>query len=248
MSFIPVAGGIAGAAVGAGASTTRFIADVKQDGFQGKDLKNYGVNLILDAASILPIVGTGAKAAKAAKVIKSVGRPLIKALSIAGASAPVITAVQRIANGEKYTSADLAQAIQGLGSGIIAAKSIKDAIGNAKLAQKVAGKAADNANAALNNVKKIKVGSMEKELTTDEIEQFIANNPTKAKAIEAVKKFAPDPTQVKRTEAVEFLEKMGVEFKEGKSKFDIKAWKKGFRTKGDTQAIFNKPKEQQASS
>lgn len=38
LSFVPGAGNIVGAATGAVASTTRFAADIKQDGFQGKDL------------------------------------------------------------------------------------------------------------------------------------------------------------------------------------------------------------------
>ena len=38
LSFVPGAGNIVGAATGAAASTTRFAADIKQDGFQGKDL------------------------------------------------------------------------------------------------------------------------------------------------------------------------------------------------------------------
>lgn len=38
LSFVPVAGGVIGATTGAAASTTRFAADIKQDGFQSKDL------------------------------------------------------------------------------------------------------------------------------------------------------------------------------------------------------------------
>ena len=37
LSFIPVAGNIAGAATGAAASVSRFIGDVRQDGMQGSD-------------------------------------------------------------------------------------------------------------------------------------------------------------------------------------------------------------------
>jgi len=243
LSFVPGAGNIAGAATGAASSTTRFAADIKQDGFQGKDLLNYAGNLVLDAATLIPVIGTGAKAAKAAKIIKSVGKPLIKVLSLAGASAPVITAVTKIANGEKYTSADLAQAIQGIGSGIIATKSIKDSIGNAKLAQKIAGKSVDAANASLNTARTASAGGFKMERTPAQLEAFVKSNPTEAKALESVKAFAKnEKIDLSDADAKKILTDLGIQFDKGKIHVNLKAgFKKGFHTRGETTTSFEAP-------
>lgn len=249
LSFVPGAGNIAGVATGVGASTAKFVGDIKQDGFQGKDLGGYAVNLVLDAASILPIVGTGAKAAKAAKVIKSVGKPLIKALSLYGASAPVITAVTKIANGEKYTSADLVQAIQGIGSGIISGKMLKDSIGNAKLAKKVATKAADTVNARLNATKSAEAGGFKMERTPDQLQAFVTSNPTKSKAIETVQAFAKhEGKEITTSDAEKILTDLGINFNKGKANFSLKTWKKGFHTRGEATTSFDRLEPAEASS
>lgn len=198
---------------------------------------------MLDAATLLPVLGTGAKAAKAAKIIKSVGKPLIKALSVAGASAPIITAVTKIANGEKYTSADLAQAIQGIGSGIIATKSIKDSIGNAKLAKKIAGKGVDAANASLNAAKTASAGNFTMKRTPAQLEAFVKSNPTEAKALESVKALAKNENvELSDADAKSILTKLGVKFEKGKVSINLKAGiKKGFHTRGETTTAFEAP-------
>lgn len=249
LSFVPGAGNITGAITGMGASTAKFVGDIKQDGFQGKDLGGYAMNLALDAASILPIVGTGAKAAKAAKVIKSIGAPLIKALSLYGATTPVITAVSKIANGEKYTSADLAQAIQGIGSVVVGGKMFKDALGNAKLAKKVATKAADTANSGLNTAKSAKAGGFKMKRTPDQLQAFVASNPTKSKAIETVQAFAKhEGKEITTSDAEKILTDLGINFNKGKANFSLKAWKKGFHTRGEATTSFNRPEPAEAGS
>lgn len=208
LSFIEGVGKFGAAGTGAAASTTRFIADIKQDGFQGRDLGNYAMNLLLDSATILPILGTGVKAAKAARVIKSCAKPILKLLSISGAAAPVVTAVQRIANGEKYTSRDLAQAIQGIGSAAIATKLIKDAVGNAKVASRLSKAVAQSKNAGseLNGITK----------TFDEISGAI-NGKTKTQAIKAIQDlFKVDGKSISTKQAQEFLENLpGASFVKG---------------------------------
>ena len=217
LTFIPGAGNIAGAATGAAASTTRFAADIKQDGFQGSDLWNYTGNLILDAASLLPVIGTGAKAVKAAKVIKAAGKPLIKLLSISGAATPVINSVSKIANGEKYTSADLAQAIQGIGSGIIATKSIKDAIGNAELAAKANAKTVKNID--VNVPRKGSAGGFEDSKTPEQLNGFVKKYPTKQKAIDAkIAEAKESGIEINAEQAENILKQQGIEFTEGKTR------------------------------
>lgn len=240
LAFVPGAN-VASAVTGAAASTTRFAADIKQDGFQGKDLWNWLGNLTLDAATILPILGSGAKALKVVKVIKGVGKPLVKFLSLTGAAAPVITAVTKIANGEKYTSADLAQAIQGIGAAAIGIKSIKGGIGNAKLAAKVASGEVKNAKVELNGVQK-----SAKEVAT------AIDGKSKSEAVKKVKElFANGNTEISGKQASDFLTEIGATHEKGKIQFSWNPKKWGKIAKGETRGdstISFKPNEEKAHS
>jgi len=212
ISFVPGFGNIAGATTGAAASTTKFIADIKQDGYQRKDLGNYLANLGLDAATLIPGLGTGAKATKAAKIIKGVGKPIIKLLSATGAAAPVIIAVQKIQNGEKYTSEDLTTAIRGLGASFIAAKSMKDTIGEARLAKSVATKAAQSSNNITSN-------GITK--TADEIASAI-NGKTRTEAAKELKTlFKNGESELSQSDAVKLLDDLNITWNKGK----IQNWK-----------------------
>lgn len=139
MSFIPGAGNIASAATGLTATGTRLVADIKKDGFQGKDAWAALGGATLDLASLVPGLGAGAKTTKAVKAIKAASTPILKALSIAGAVNGV-SALKRIMSGEKATSEDITAIISGLSSGIVAGKQLKDSIGNAKLAKELEAK------------------------------------------------------------------------------------------------------------
>ena len=164
-------------------------------------------------------------------------------LSLAGASAPVITAVTKIANGEKYTSADLAQAIQGIGSGIIATKSIKDSIGNAKLAQKISEKSIDATNAGLNAARTASAGGFKMERTPEQLADFVKSNPTEAKALESVKAVAKnEKVDLSDADAKKILTDLGIKFEKGKISINLKAGlKKGFHTRGEATTSFEAP-------
>lgn len=243
ISFVPGAGNILGATTGAAASTTKFIADIKQDGYQGKDLLHYLGNLGLDAATLIPGLGTGTKAIKAARIIKGVGKPLIKLLSITGAAAPVITAVNKIQNGEKYTSEDLTTAIRGIGAGIIAAKSMKDTIGEARLAKSVATKAEESGKSILNTVKSAEVDGIKLERSINDINKFVEANPTEGKAVESIKNILKTQgSEVTDVQAKSLLEGLGIKFDKGKLKLSRKAGiKKGFTTRGENITSFESP-------
>ena len=96
---------------------------------------------------MIPGLGTGAKTAKAVKTIKAAATPIMKVLSLAGA-AQGVAAMGKVMRGEEITSEDLTAIISGLGSTAIAGKQLKDTIGDAKLAKKLATNAAQSANAA----------------------------------------------------------------------------------------------------
>ena len=70
-SFIPGVGNVVGALTGLGGSVSRFVSDIKRDGFDAGDLGRFGINLGLDALTLIPFAGSAAKAAKLAKTGKA---------------------------------------------------------------------------------------------------------------------------------------------------------------------------------
>lgn len=103
----------------------------------------------MDVATLVPGLGTGAKTAKAVKAIKAAATPIMKVLSLAGAASGA-AAMGKVLRGEEITSEDLQAIIRGIGSSVISGKQIKDTIGDAKLAKKLATRAADTANTLKN--------------------------------------------------------------------------------------------------
>ena len=246
LTFVPVYGNIAGAATGMASSLARFSTN-KETGVKGSGWKLAG-DLALDAASILPIIGTGAKAAKAASTIRAVAKPILKLLSITGAATPVMTAVQKIANGEKYTSADLAEAIRGVGSAVIAGNMISQSAGNAKLAAK---KASEAAGIDANSIKRGSVtleGGKQytDESTAKELEDLIQKNPTKQKAINAIiEKARGKDIVLNESQAESILSQKGVEFENGK--LNLNPFKKGLLKRSPTNAVYKTPEVYSAS-
>ena len=122
ISFVPGAH-FGAAGVGAAASTTNFVTDIKRDGFQGRDLLNYGVNLGFDALSVF--TGAGGKMAKFAKNFPTAAKLLQKAFkagAIAGVSDAVINSVNKIANGESFTMSDVRRIMNGVAGGVTLSK------------------------------------------------------------------------------------------------------------------------------
>ena len=88
-SFIPGLN-LASAAVGLGASGAHFVADIKRDGFQLRDLGNLGINVGLDILSTIPIASGAIKTGKLARMIKSISSiaaPMLMASGMYGAAA-----------------------------------------------------------------------------------------------------------------------------------------------------------------
>ena len=145
----------------------------------------------------------------------------MKLLALSGAAAPVITAVQKITSGEKYTSADLAEAIRGVGSAVIAGNLISQDIGNAKLA---ASKAKSFAEADAAGVRKSEVTleggkKYTDESSIDDLKQFIKDNPIEKKAIEAVISTAKSQNvTLNEAHARSLLEQQGISFEKGSVK------------------------------
>lgn len=89
---------------GTGAS---FMADIRRDGFQGRDLGNLGLGLLFDAASIIPGVGVAASTGQVLRTLKKGLPVLMKLAGIAGIGSSLSLAVNKIQSGEELTMRDL---------------------------------------------------------------------------------------------------------------------------------------------
>lgn len=118
-TFVPVYGNALSAGIGAAGSFTGFGADVARDGLDWGDVGNLALNLGLDAATLLPGIGTGAKATKVAKALKK-SKALAKAvkyastaLSGSNAIAGLTTAWNNIQDGS-WTIKDIRTVLNGV--------------------------------------------------------------------------------------------------------------------------------------
>ena len=112
---------IGGAIAGAAGSLTNFGADIKRDGFQGKDLGTLGLNLLLDVGTLIPVAGdaiSGAKAIRAMKKVAPILSKAIKAGAIVGMSDAVVNTIDKIAKGESFTISDVRRIINGISGGV----------------------------------------------------------------------------------------------------------------------------------
>lgn len=99
-AFIPGAN-VASSVIGAGSSVTNFIADVKEDGFQKRDLWNLGKNLAMDVLGMIPVAGGGIKGAK---LIKSLVKYVPRIVAAIGAAGTIMNGPQIIASFNKLSN------------------------------------------------------------------------------------------------------------------------------------------------
>lgn len=112
---------IGGAIAGAAGSLTNFGADIKRDGFQGKDLGRLALNLVLDAGTLIPILGDGLQGQKAIRAMKKAAPVLAKAIkagAIVGVGDAVYNTIDKIAKGESFTISDVRRIINGISGGV----------------------------------------------------------------------------------------------------------------------------------
>lgn len=110
-----------GAVAGAMGSFTNFGVDVKRDGFQAKDLGRLALNLVLDAGTLIPILGDGLQGAKAVRAMKKAAPILAKAIkagAIVGVGDAVYNTIDKIAKGESFTISDVRRIINGISGGV----------------------------------------------------------------------------------------------------------------------------------
>ena len=112
---------IGGAIAGAAGSLTNFGVDIKRDGFQGKDLGRLALNLVLDAGTLIPILGDSLQGAKAVRAMKRAAPVLAKAIkagAIVGVGDAVYNTIDKIAKGESFTISDVRRIINGISGGV----------------------------------------------------------------------------------------------------------------------------------
>lgn len=112
---------IGGAIAGAAGSLTNFGVDIKRDGFQGKDLGRLALNLVLDAGTLIPILGDSLQGVKAIRAMKKAAPVLAKAIktgAIVGVGDAVYNTIDKIAKGESFTISDVRRIINGISGGV----------------------------------------------------------------------------------------------------------------------------------
>ena len=80
---------VASGLTGMAGSTAGFVADVKRDGFQGSDLGQYGLNLLLDSTAMIPVLGGASKSIKVARSLKKIApivNKIMKSAAVYGVS------------------------------------------------------------------------------------------------------------------------------------------------------------------
>ena len=110
-----------GTVAGAAGSFTNFGVDIKRDGFQAKDLGRLALNLVLDAGTLIPILGDGLQGAKAVRAMKKAAPVLAKAIktgAIVGVGDAVYNTIDKIAKGESFTISDVRRIINGISGGV----------------------------------------------------------------------------------------------------------------------------------
>ena len=158
-------GAVAGAATGAAGSLSRFGADITRDGFQWSDAGNLLLNLGMDTATALPILGSAAKASKTANLIRKSGKTLLKAFALWGVGDAATMSLKKIINGDKWTIRDLSTVANGLNAGV--------SIGRSGLRDPIKTKKTGNYKDIEINYK----GKGKQTITNDEIKEVLKERP-----------------------------------------------------------------------
>lgn len=188
-TFVPGFGNVAGAGVGAVGSLTGFGADIARDGLDWGDVSNLALNLGLDAATLLPGIGSGAKAAKIAKALKkskaiaNAVKWATRGVSFGSAASGLATAWENIQDG-KWTIKDVRTVL----NGVRGFANLKRNTGSAKLkggnSDMVTLKPTNNKNLPtikLGRSEIESVNSLPKNQKTEKLEEIIIGKLGKAK-------------------------------------------------------------------
>lgn len=175
-SLVPGYGSIAGAGLGIGSTGMYLASDIKRDGLDWGDVGSAGLNLVFDAATLLPVIGESAKVAKIATTVSKAAKILTPLMSAYGLTAAV-SAINKISSGEKPTVDDLQALAAGLQGVIGMGHVARQNIGEARLSAAI--KNGQAVNQVKNYSKNLKVKGSSGEITTKNIKL----NPTEVNRV-----------------------------------------------------------------
>ena len=205
LAFVPGAN-VASTATGVASSLARFEAD-RQRGTSGAGLQ-LGVNLAMDAATLLPFIGGAAKTGKVVKAVKSALPVIIKAASVYGLGSAVVTSAKKIANGEKFTVRDVSNVVNGITAGVALGRS--------------GGFGKQSKSATKGYSEKLTVGDNEVSLNDTQLKEIMKAADQPKALREAISAQAKDASQEQIAKAAESL------LKEKKT-----VWQRMFKKDGD---------------
>ena len=237
-SFIPGIGQAAGAITGVGGSLTRFAGDIKQNGLDWGDVKNLGVNLGFDLATLF--TGGVGKTAKFVKGIKTVAKPLMIALAAKGAW-DAKDVVGKVAKGEKLTSQDMNTLLQGISMVVASGHGVKQSVKEMSATKQVlSNKAAASTKSKTITVTNNKGKTKPITIDQDEIKNIIGDKKTFAEVKKAIEKHY----EVSPNNAQRIMKEAGITA--GKGELRWNPFKKNtdtpFLNRGPATVVFNSNK------
>jgi len=188
LAFVPGAN-VASTATGVASSLARYEAD-RQRGTSGAGVQ-LGINLAMDAATLLPFIGGAAKAGKITKAVKTALPVIIKAASVYGLGSAVVTSAKKIANGEKFTVRDVSNVVNGITAGVGVARS--------------GGFGKQTKSATKGYSETLKVGENEITLNDSQLRQIMKSSDQPKALREAIGAQAKDASQEQIAKAAEGL-------------------------------------------
>lgn len=241
MTFIPGWGNIAGAITGLGATGTQLAGDIKKDGLQGGDLVSAGFSALMDVGTLIPLAGTGIKAAKVTKALRAVANPIMKLFALYGVSNGV-DAMGKIVRGEEVSSEDLVNVLRGISSTAIGAKMLKQKIGDTTLSKKLEDDVLKTKNANLKTKPEAEIGG--KKISVD---KATIEGKTKEEVENILKGKVKEELGANFKEGehdVNLSQKFGISYDKGE--YDGLKWKnlfkgKGFIQRANPKATFETP-------
>lgn len=202
---------IGGMVSGVGSSLLRYKADKgRQEKGAGKQL---AINLAMDAATLLPIIGDAASSAKLINSVRKALPTIIKLASLYGMSEAVVNSAKKIANGDKFTVRDVSIIANAITSGIAIGKS--GGFGKSKTSSKVTKDISLTSNDGKSTIK----------LTSKQVEKISTPDELKAALYKEAKKSNPQLTEAQFEEKFDVSELLTNTTKRSLKK--PKTWLKG---------------------
>lgn len=185
LTFVPVVGNTIGAATGVVGSVGNFAADIMHDGLDWGDVGNFGLNLLFDVGTLIPGIGTAAKAGKLSRAIgKWVPRIVAGITAIEGLKEgpAIVKSFKKLSTPTEVTSTDLQNMARGISLLMGGVSSVR-ALRQSSNAKKMRGTESSSAEVTTKKGRQIKLTDEEyKTLTNKDVTREVKNKIVKEKA------------------------------------------------------------------